>query len=115
MPFKGPRLASYVASGTTENQGHSQFCAGRKGLRKLSKTTDANLDCTFVENAVYFTDPLEFTKKPGGPKIIPTIFLAAATLSAVKNIDVIIFGPTGFFGSFDLVCRLPTHLVSNFK
>ena len=37
-------------------------------------------------------------KKPESPKIIPTLFLAAATLSAVKNIDVIIFGPTGFFG-----------------
>ena len=89
--------------------------ARRGGPRTPSKTTDANLDCAFVENALYFTDPLEFTKKPEGPKIIPTIFLAAATLSAVKNIDVIIFGPTGFFGLFDLVCRFPTHLVSNFR
>ena len=63
-----------------------------------SKTSDANLDCTFVENALYFTDPLEFTKKPESPKIIPTLFMAAATLSAAKNIVVIIFGPTGFFG-----------------
>ena len=56
-------------------------------------------------------DPLEFTKKPGGPKIIPTIFLAAATLSAVKNIVVIIFGHPGFIGLFDFVCRFPTHRV----
>ena len=56
-------------------------------------------------------DPLEFTKKPGGPKIIPTIFLAAATLSAVKNIVVIIFGHPGFIGLFDFVCRFPTHHV----
>ena len=38
-------------------------------------------------------------KKPESPKIIPTLFLAAAMLSAAKNIVVIIFGPTGFFGS----------------
>ena len=43
---------------TTENQGHSQFCcAGRGGPRKPSKTTDANLDCAFVENALAFTNP----------------------------------------------------------
>ena len=97
--FKGHQLASYVASGTTENQGHSLFCcAGRGDPRKLAKTADANRDCAFVENPLYFTDPLEFTKKPGSPKIILTLFLAAATLSAAKNIVVIIFGPTGFFG-----------------
>ena len=73
-PFKGPWLASYVASGTTENQGHSQFCcAGRGGPRKPSKTTDANLDYAFVLNALYFTDPLEFTKKAWKSKNVDVI------------------------------------------
>ena len=95
-----------------ENQGHSQVCcAKRGGPRTTLKTTDANLDCAFVENALYFTDPLEFTKKPEGPKIIPIFFMAAATLSAVKNIVVIIFGHPGFIGLFDFVCRFPTHRV----
>ena len=42
-------------------------------------------------------DPLEFTKKPGGPKIIPTIFLTADNVAAAKKIVGIIFGPPGFF------------------
>ena len=51
-------LASCVASGTTEIQGHRQVCrARRKGPRTLSTTTDANLDCAFVENALFYIDP----------------------------------------------------------
>ena len=62
-PFLGPRLASCVASGTTEIQGHRQVCRARPGgPRTPSTTTDANLDCVFVENAVVFLDP-----KNGGP------------------------------------------------
>ena len=57
-PFSGPRLASCVASGTTEIQGHRQVCRARRGgPRTLSLTTDANLDCAFVENALFDTDP----------------------------------------------------------
>ena len=53
-PFKGPRLASCVASRTTEKQGHRQVCpAMRGGPRTPSTTTDANLDCAFVENALF--------------------------------------------------------------
>ena len=57
-PFSGPRLASCVASGTTEIQGHRQVCRARRGgPRTPSTTTDANLDCAFVENALIYTDP----------------------------------------------------------
>ena len=57
-PFSGPRLASSVASGTTEKQGHRQVCRARRGgPRTPSTTTDANLDCAFVENALFYTDP----------------------------------------------------------
>ena len=59
---KGPHLASCVASGTTEIQGHRQVChPRRKGPRTLSKTTDANLNCLFVENA-FFTPILDCEK-----------------------------------------------------
>ena len=41
-PFKGPRLASCVASGTSEIQGHRQVCRARRGgPRTLSTTTGA--------------------------------------------------------------------------
>ena len=36
-------------------------------------------------------------KKPVGPKIITTIFLAADNVAAAKNNVGIIFGPPGFF------------------
>ena len=53
-----PRLASCVASGTTEIQGHRQAWRARHGgPRTLSTTTDANLDCAFIENALFLTDP----------------------------------------------------------
>ena len=53
-PFSGPRLASCVASGTTEKQGHGLLCRARRwGPRTPSTTTDANLDCAFVENALF--------------------------------------------------------------
>ena len=32
-------------------------CARRGGPRTLSTTTDTNLDCAFVENALFYTDP----------------------------------------------------------
>ena len=61
-PFSGPRLASCVASGTTEIQGHRQVCRARRGgPRTPSTTTDANLDCAFVENAL-FTPILDWDK-----------------------------------------------------
>ena len=53
-PFKGPRLASCVASGTTEIQGDRQVCRTRcRNPRTLSKTVNANLDYAFVENALF--------------------------------------------------------------
>ena len=52
----GPRLASCIASGTTEIQGHCQVCRARRGgPRTPSTTTDTNLDCAFVENALFYT------------------------------------------------------------
>ena len=57
-PFKGSRFALCVASGTTEIQGHRQVCrARRRGPRTPSTTTDANLDCAFVENALFYINP----------------------------------------------------------
>ena len=53
----GPRLASCVASGTTEIQGHRQvWYARRGGPRTPSTETDAKLDYAFVENALFDTD-----------------------------------------------------------
>ena len=53
-----PRLASCIASGTTEIQGQRQVWRARcGGPRTPSTTTDANLDCAFVENALIHTDP----------------------------------------------------------
>ena len=42
--------------GTTEIQGHSQVGGLGNGCRPRtpSRTTDANLDCAFVENALLF-------------------------------------------------------------
>ena len=49
-PFKGPRLASCVASGTSEIQGHRQVCRPRcGGPRTPSTTTDANLNCLYTD------------------------------------------------------------------
>merc|ERR1719499_2138626 len=57
-PFLGPRLASCVASGTTEVPGHRQVWRARRGgPRTPSTTTDANLDCAFVEIALFYIDP----------------------------------------------------------
>ena len=40
------------------NMGHRQVCGSRRsGPRKQSTTTDANLDCAFVENALVFIVP----------------------------------------------------------
>ena len=56
-PSSGPQLTSCVASGTTKKQGHGQVCiARREGPRTPSTTTDANLDCAFVD-ALFDTDP----------------------------------------------------------
>ena len=56
--FKGPRLASYVAFGTTKKQGHCQVGPlDMEGLKTPSKTADANLDCAFVEHALVYIDP----------------------------------------------------------
>ena len=39
-------------------QRHRQVClAKRGGTRTLSKTADANLDCAFVEIALFYTNP----------------------------------------------------------
>ena len=58
VPFKGPPLASYVASGTTKKQGHRQVCRVRQaGPRRPLKPANANLDCSFFGNALFYTDP----------------------------------------------------------
>ena len=42
----------------TEIQGHHQVWRARRGGPRTSyRTTDANLDCAFVENALIYTDP----------------------------------------------------------
>ena len=55
--FSGPRLASCVVSGATEIQGHRQVCRARRGGPRTLSTTDTNLDCAFVENALIYTNP----------------------------------------------------------
>ena len=53
-PFKGPRLAFYVAARLTEIQRHCQVCPTRcRGPRTPSRTIDAKLDCAIVENALF--------------------------------------------------------------
>ena len=55
-------LETHKKSLTTEKQGHRQmFHARRGGPRTPSTTADANLDCAFVENAL-FTQILDFEK-----------------------------------------------------
>merc|ERR1711923_240053 len=52
---------SCVASGTTEIQGHRQVWRARRGgPRTPSTTPDANLDCAFVENALFLHRSLIF-------------------------------------------------------
>ena len=53
-PFKSPRLASCVASGTLEIQGYR---ARREGPGTLPRTIDAKLDCALVENSLLFVVP----------------------------------------------------------
>ena len=56
-PFKGPRLASCVASETTEIQGHRKvWRPWHRCPRTLSRTTIANLDSVFNENSLAFID-----------------------------------------------------------
>ena len=53
LPSRAFNLFLWVASGTTEIQGHRQVCRARRGgPRAPSTTTDANLDGAFVENAL---------------------------------------------------------------
>ena len=53
-----PPLASCVAFGTTDIQGHRQVWRARsRGPRTPSTTTDANLDCAFVEKELFYTNP----------------------------------------------------------
>ena len=56
-PARGLNPDAYVASGTTEIQGHRQVCGTRCGGPRTPLTTDANLDCAFVENTLSYTDP----------------------------------------------------------
>ena len=57
-PFKGPRLTLCIAYRTTEKQGRCKVCHARHwGLKTLSRTADANLDCAFVENELFYTNP----------------------------------------------------------
>ena len=58
-----PRLASSVASGTADIQGRRQVWRARRGGPRTALTTaDTNLDCAFVENALFFTPILECEK-----------------------------------------------------
>ena len=60
-----------------ENQGHRHVCRARRGgPRTPSRTTEANLDCAFVENALV--------------SIFPNFGWARAPLSAafVKNVQI---------------------------
>ena len=67
-PFKGPRFASAVASGTTDIQGHRQVCrAGRRGPRTQPKT---------VKSRALF---------PNSVKYIVEIRLSPRTLSSINN------------------------------
>ena len=52
-------LPNAILSGLrSEIQGHCQVCrVGRRGPRTPSRTTDANLDCAFAENALFYIDP----------------------------------------------------------
>ena len=56
--FKGTQPRRVRCFGTTEIQGHRQvWRARRRGPRTLSTTTDANLDCAFIEIALVFVTP----------------------------------------------------------
>ena len=54
VPFKEPRLAMYVASGTADKPGHCKASRARcRGPRTLSKRTDAKLDCARKRTCFY--------------------------------------------------------------
>ena len=57
MTFKGPRLA--FALTPVQRKKDTVRCAG---LRTMSSTTDGNLDCVFVKNALVLV-----VSKTGGP------------------------------------------------
>ena len=80
-PFKGPEIASCIASRTIENQVHRQVCcAKREGPRTLSRTTDAKLICAFVENALRtFVVPKIGTAWTPLPPLNESVFLSATT------------------------------------
>ena len=62
-PSRALKLATYAAFGTIEIQGHRQvWCTRRWGPRTLSRASDVNLDCAFVENALFYTPILDWEK-----------------------------------------------------
>ena len=64
-----------VASKTTENRGHCLVCRARLGgLRKASRTIDANLDSALVENALVFYRSKNWvgSSPPWSPLFAPT-------------------------------------------
>ena len=77
-PFKGHRLASCVASGTTEIQEHCQVCLARlRGPYTLSRTTDANLHCAFLEKmggGALLALPLTSPQTKGGKREAMRLF-----------------------------------------
>ena len=54
LPSRALNLELWVASETTEKQGHCQMCHTQcRGPRTLSKTNDANLDCEYAKNTLF--------------------------------------------------------------
>ena len=60
--------------------------SGRGGPRTLSRTTDSNLDCAFVETALVFLVPkIGWVRAPLGPLVCPPAFALATSLYVIKD------------------------------
>ena len=58
-PSKALDLPLVLLPEIQKYKGHRQVCRARhRGPRTLSKIADANLQCAFDENALYYNDPL---------------------------------------------------------
>ena len=77
-PFKGPRLTSCIASGTTEIQGHCQVCRTRHlGPRTPARTTNAQ---SRFASAVF--DGVPRTSAPSITHLTVSLYLCSSRSNA---------------------------------
>jgi len=71
-PLKGPQLALFVDSGTTEEKRHSQvWCARLADPLTLSRTADANLVWYVATHLFFYKTKYRSARAPLGPSLRP--------------------------------------------